>query len=57
MKKLIIMMAFLLFVSVASPNRPTVQRLFVESYHSPIRKKLDSINLKAAELELLIKKL
>ncbi|WP_157262854.1 hypothetical protein [Pedobacter steynii] len=57
MKKLIIMMAFLLFVSGASSNRPTVQRLFVESYHSPIRKKLDSINLKAAELELLIKKL
>lgn len=57
MKKPVIIMVFLLFVSSASSNRPMVQRLFVDSYHSPIRKKLDSINFKAAELELLIKKL
>lgn len=57
MKTLMITTVFLLFVSGASSNRPGIHKIFIESYHSPIRQKLDSINLKAAELELLIKKL
>ncbi|ALL07648.1 hypothetical protein AQ505_20435 [Pedobacter sp. PACM 27299] len=59
MKKRMIttVMVLVLCVSGVSSNRHFSQKIPAGSYGTPMNKKLDSINLKAAELELLIRKL
>lgn len=59
MKKRMIttVMVLILCVSGVSSNRHFPPKLLAAPYCSPMNKKLDSLNLKAVELELLIKKL
>lgn len=57
MKKFLIMPVLLLLVSGASPSRVEPLKEMGPIYQSPINTKLDSINIKAAELRDLIKQL
>lgn len=57
MRILLIITVFMLMVSGASSNRQGTQNIFKASYRHPIHSKLDSINKKALELEILVKAL
>ncbi|WP_342328599.1 hypothetical protein [Pedobacter sp. FW305-3-2-15-E-R2A2] len=57
MRILFIVTLFMLMVSGASSNRQAAQNIFKVSYRHPIHSKLDSINKKALELEILVKTL
>lgn len=46
---------FMLMVSGASSNKQGTQKIFKATYIEPIHLKLDSINVKVRELEMLVK--
>lgn len=50
------MTVFVLMVSVASSNRLRTQKILIASTPQPIHVKLDSINKKVVELEVLVEK-
>ena len=55
MRILFIITVFMLMVSGASSNRLGTQKIFKASHPHPIHIKLDSINKKVLELEILVK--
>jgi hypothetical protein len=57
MRILFIVTLFMLMVSGASSSRQPAQNIFKASYRHPIHSKLDSINKKVLELEILVKAL
>lgn len=57
MRILFLMTVLMLMVSGASSSRQGAQNIFKVSYRHPIHSKLDSINKKALELEILVKAL
>lgn len=57
MRILFLITVLMLMVSGASSSRQGAQNIFKVSYRHPIHSKLDSINKKALELEILVKAL